>query len=83
MSGSGRSVAPPDTAGKIGTFGCAAGRGRIVRVLWAGEGDPPKQLVEVECPCGQTHPRVALTWRSPTPLDEGREPHLVLTGGEG
>jgi hypothetical protein len=70
-----------DASGKVGAFGCAAGRGRVVRVLWEGEGKPPKTVVDVECPCGQVHPRVALSWRSSTPLDEGREPDLVLTGG--
>ena len=71
-------IAPPDATGKLGFYGCAAdGRARVVRVAWAGEGNPPRSAV-LTCPaCGAEH-RAALSWRSATKADKGREPEIVL-----
>lgn len=71
-------IAPPDASGKVGFYGCAGdGRARVVRAAWTGEGKPPR-AAEVECPvCGREH-RVALSWRSASKLDNGREAEIVL-----
>lgn len=83
MSGRARASDGPDVRVRIGAYGCAAGRGRVVRLRWVGAEDPPAYVEELECPaCGETH-RVALTWRSPTEYDEQREPDLELADEEG
>jgi hypothetical protein len=39
---------------------------------------PPKAAFVDPCPaCEQSH-RVAITWRSPTPRDDGREPDVLI-----
>lgn len=75
-------TAEADRSGPTGFYGCArAGRGRVVRLAWAGPGRPPRSA-ELDCPaCGETH-RVALSWRRATALDRDREPELVLAGEE-
>lgn len=71
-----------DQNGRIGFYGCiVAGRGRIVRCHYAGEGKPP-HAATVECPvCGSEH-LAKPSWRKPIDADAGQAPDLVI-GGEG
>lgn len=69
---------------KIGSFGCTANRGQIVRVEWRpapGERPgPPRNLLVDPCPNCDSRHLTQPTWRKPTERDEGVEPDVVVQG---
>jgi hypothetical protein len=70
---------PPDRHGSIGFYGCAVGRGKLVRCAFVGEGRPP-QSAKVECPaCGLVH-LAAPMWRPAVDGDGSRQAEVTIDG---
>jgi hypothetical protein len=69
----------PQTASKLGFFGCSSHGGRLVCCEMA---EPMKRMPKTawveRCPnCGNSHP-ASLVWRHREARDDGRQPEVVL-----
>ncbi|HEX4305302.1 MAG TPA: hypothetical protein VHZ54_04645 [Solirubrobacterales bacterium] len=70
-----------DRRGTVGFYGCASGHGKLVRCVFAGEGNPPVS-VKVDCPaCGEVH-RVTPMWRPGAATDKGRRAEVTIADRE-
>jgi hypothetical protein len=67
----------PDRHGSIGFYGCADGRGKLIRCAFVGKGSPP-QSAKVNCPaCGLVH-LAAPMWRPAVDGDGSRKAEVTI-----